>query len=1405
MSDRFKFPYPGDELDMIEDLADEVYDNFPYTIAYTLDEYEQYLEQENYFRAFRRYIDFFEISVQYSTSLILSILKYRRIPFDDVLQDVSTKIISKPLAIGDWINEIFIVLLKHAHTLIPDEDFVASLYENIFENKGNFLQGWSGKKEEEFKGISFFRNEYLGHDSSLDDSIFEDLLKRIEPRIFKMLAAMAPLGNYSSFTLDKVVDEEENEKSYTIVPLKGVDITRPLRITSDSIIKPDTYYLLKREIKRRDSLQGSEMIEISPFVVYLPVTAEDDSEKTPFLFQSVHQRNLKRMIYIAPNKLARRRETEIFKDLFLEFLKSVLSKTEIGEDYKVEIATGKTWEEYCERINEQTSRFLFSMKAEKYDPELYVDRKEIMNAWDAFTAESGKRAFVLLGGAGAGKTNLICRLSELYLEQGCPVITFNCKLFTHLSLEAKLGKLFQDGKTPAEKTLERLNAFAASNNKQVFIFFDALNECITYNNDRNSHGPLSLLRDIDELLVKKELDRFHILISCRTFTWEEAMRNEEQGLNLPLYFTLHDFYKGKQTGNLSLKGFSPEELMEAYPRYAKRFDLKTTPEVLQEPGYTSLRVRLEDPLVLKVASGIYRGNHLPKTARDLDSISLFTARTEMISGGSDAARELFILEQFTRSLRKFKWDCIQLSKLYMAYENENDPLNELAQKLFENETFGWDKHVKALFEQGILRVEKAGLHEELRFVYERFHEYMYARIFIEEETAELSSRLPVPAHRFEKELAEMKGYAVINGALRHALTMDYERTGGDPSVLIQLAVSNAWGATALVMETLSGLISERYDDVCRIIKQLLQYKKEEQMQSVLELEEKEQLIELGSKGKKQIEEGYLEQLTLRCKDLTSEFAPVIAIRKVAMHAIYDIFRSPVYSRNLYEGENSPFALLWEAMSDPMAKVRDNVSLYIYYISRYDRDIGLRILDHLSSKIMDTSLWSMTKSSKRQELKQSFMEPAGRLSLLMITEGLVERSDYELCNAIIITWGDILRKFTLGHTIIKIVMPFLKFFLRRQGIVQTEYVNNGIEYQNFWENIPRTAETSLWNFETFTKLVPYLDETTEGFIHHHDSLLGGIRTGDAFSFFLIERVMIVQGWKKWENVAPLLRKVIDLPDDEPYRDYIEMSMLYVLFHIIEKSDQFNDEAFDMFASLNEQWSERCKGLFTAHYNAKANKGNPYKQYPLNWYGAAYCRHFGDGGIRPGDDEPLPVFRRLLSKAFRDQDKELLYYCIENMAVLVTDFSKPESALQLFEYIMGFFRYESDLAAFDAQQCSRAGYNLPLREFLCKMIGTIKSYYPRETEHFIYHKLVNSNFPDIDRFRDELINYNQSHENIGDLLTHKFGNFIIWGLLHDKAIMAFFRDGFAIAPEQSDYFGWFDGIVRISFRRLFDMKL
>jgi hypothetical protein len=539
--------------------------------------------------------------------------------------------------------------------------------------------------------------------------------------------------------------------------------------------------------------------------------------------------------------------------------------------------------------------------------------------------------------------------------------------------------------------------------------------------------------------------------------------------------------------------------------------------------------------------------------------------------------------------------------------------------------------------------------------------------------------------------------------------------------------------------------------------------------------------------------------------LQDKLKPVIQVRKIAVQIIYEIFKSPVYEKNLFVGFNSPFDLLWMAMSDPLAKVRDNVSLYIYYISKYNIVIGKQILEHLSGKILNTKLLSLTKSSTRKEFQQSFLEPAGRFSLLMVIDALVERNEYQLSDEVKHIWKAIIKKLTLNHTLIKVVMPFLKFFMRRQAVVQVAYVNNGIEYQNFWEEIPADGADDEWHRRNFTNLVPCLDPNKNGLEQYHQAINKGIDTGDAFSYFLIERVLVVQGWVDWERIKPFVLYAVNKPEDTPYLDYMQMSMLYVLFHSIEKSEVVNEQAFDVFSNLTEEWSQRCKGLFYAHKNDQANKGLPYKQYPLNWYGAAYCKHYGDGGTRPGDPYPLPVFRNLIDTAFKRKDKELLYYCIENIATLVTDFGKPKSSIQLFDYVISLFKREREIMNFDTQICEREEYRQELRPFLCSMIGTIKSYFPREVAYFIHHKLAHSQFPEMESFREDLMSYNQSHESIGDLLTHKFGNFIIWGLLHDKDVGKFFMDSFKQGGLVKDYVAWFDGVVRIAFNRLFGINV
>jgi hypothetical protein len=1406
MIDRFLYSYTPEDQEVLDYQLRKAYQGYPYSIISILAGYEEFLTEKNYLRAFRRYLDFFEISIQYCSSIMLSILKHKKIPFDETLQQVSAKIVEKELSTGDWINSIFFVLLKKANELIPDDKFIDSLHDTLNDSKGNILLGWSSRKEEEYKSLPYFRNTYFGHDSSLSENIYKDILTRIEPRIFVMLKAMAPLGKYTTFTVDKVVDDESEKKKYTIRLLKGTQTGETIRLSTTEKLIESKYYLVRRELEFGDMIAPDDILQITPFVIYLPYLENNDDLKTTYLFQSVKAGNLRKMIYISPNIDAVRKETELFKDLFMKFLEETLGRSIIDKNYNIAISKGKTWEEYLEIMGSQTNKFLGQMKGvKKYDPELYTERHSIRDAWDRFMEMPDRRALVLLGNAGAGKTNLICSLAERMTGMKDAAIIYNSKIFSLVSLENKLKEDFRELKLTSQQILEQLHKKALENKQQVVFFFDALNECLEYDNEKGSNGPVKLLRDIDRLMVKEEFSTFKVLITCRTYTWEEAIQSEKGMLNLGCYFTSDDISAGQGRDNLSLKGFSDEEFREAYPKYQRKFDLKTGLETLLEPDYAFTKTRLEDPMVLNMAGQIYSGRHLPQNIRQFDSVKLFSASLEQLEKTQGGMQQVFILEEFTKTLRERQVDGLRLKWLYQAFDDETEKLHKLAIQLFQGNTYEWKPAMKAILDAGILRVEKSTREPEIRFTFERFHEYLYAKVFISQESENLKEGMPIPVEAFEHELVEMKGYAVINGALRHALVIDYGFTKGDPSTLIALANSTLYGAVPLVMSTLTSLIIDNYSDVCTIIHQLLEYRKEESEIPAEDLVKKELLIEEGKKGKKKLSQEEIDALNQEIEELIFQLQPIIQTRKIAVQVIYEIFKSPVFARNLYEGIHSPFNLLWTAMSDPVARVRDNVSLYIYYISKYDVSIGIRILDHLSEHIMDTSMLSLVRGPKRKEFQQSFLEPAGRLSLLLVVEGLVERGDYELSDRVKETWKAILKKLTLNFTLIKIVMPFLKFFLRRQATVQVAYVNNGIEYQHFWEAIPETGSPDDWNRESFKAIIPFLDPGHDGLKQFHGAMSKGIDTGDAFSYFLIERVMVAQGWSSWQKIRPLVLEVAGKPAGHPMLDYMQMSMLYVLFHSIEKSDKADEEAFEVFSRMTEEWSERCRGLLFAHKNAQANKGLPYKQYPLNWYGAAYCKHWGDGGIKPGDPYPLPVFRNLIDKAIKKRDKELLYYCLENIATLVTDFSKPVSSIQLFEYVISLINNEKIIADIDGMVTNREEHGKDLRTFLCSTIGTIKSYYPREVAYFIHHKLKNSGFPDMERFREDLVSYNQSHESIADLLTHKFGNFIIWGLLNDKEVRRFFMDGFRTGAEVRDYFEWFDGIVRLSFNRLFEIKV
>jgi len=1246
----------------------------------------------------------------------------------------------------------------------------------------------------------------------LDDEELKKILTILEPRLLDFLVAIMPIQDYTAFSVEKEAPKKEDEElhPYTINILKHDN--SKCKIYSDMQLQKEHFYSIKGEIKKRSTLLQKDIVSFTPMIVYMPVDRENiDKDWCTFLFQTLHSQDLGKMVYISPCENAKKQQVSHFKDDMLTYLQCALDEDESSSDsfnldgYKVKRTQEKSFDAYAGFAEVETKTFIGQMKKEKYNPELFIARKELLSGFEQFMADEQNRAFVLLGNAGSGKTNIVCNFTEKVVEHKDIVLTFYAKVFTDFTLESKLKEIFNEPKIKVAELLENLNKQAKKEDKKVLFIFDAINECLNYNIKKGElqeyDGPVKLIQDIDKILVKEKLTNIKVIITCRTYTWSEAIESQEHSLNRGLYFTTKDMQESiGEDKEIILSKFSYEEFDEVYPKYKEKFELLTTQEEIQEPRYRMTKERLLDPLILKTASKDYKKRVLPTDIVELDSISLFEAQLQQLAKSEGAKQQLSILNAFTKYLKSIRGDAIKIHKLMDAYEDEFDAMHSLAKRLLKNEHGDNSYQLSLLIDAGILRIEHSTKYEELRFVYERFHEYMLARLFIDEESEKLKKEtLPIPAKIYIKDLEEAKDYVVMWGALRNALIMDYRRTKellnserGDSSTIIELAGNESFAIEALVVDALKVLVNENYNDVYELIEELLIIRNPHIKADIKEMDKLEAVME---------EEGDSDKAAIlhsKYKNMAQKIAPEINKCKVAVGTIYLVFKSEIYSKSLYSEDKNPFNLLWKSMKNEIAYVRDYVSLYIYYIAKYDQSIGQKILNTLNESILDTNLLKLVWKEKDEPL----LEPAARLSLLLLVEAWLKGGKEDpFVQEIYTTWDKILKKLTFGHLLTRIAQPFIKLLLKRQGKVQTEYVNNGIEYQHFWEK----EETKEWNKEVYDELVEYLDGSKNGFENFHKNVYAGMMSADSFSFFLLERVLISQGVKDWAAIKELVAKVYNASENQ-YIDYIQMSLLYTLFHTMEKSEVIGDDIFNTYEKYMLEWTRRCKGYFHAHYDNKANNGNKYKQYTLNWYGAIYCKKYGDGMCAPQDEYSVPVFRDVIEEAFYAQDKDLMFYAIENIAVLVSDFGYYKTALDLFEFILGLFKTESDIEKFAVgTDVEVEHYDVDLRVFLSTVIVTIKNYFPKEVEKFINNDLAQTNFPEFEKFREELIRANEVHENFGDLITHKVGNFMVRGIVFDTDIRGFFTNIFHESNKSKNYIEWIDKVIVHILRTIFNVKV
>jgi hypothetical protein len=251
---------------------------------------------------------------------------------------------------------------------------------------------------------------------------------------------------------------------------------------------------------------------------------------------------------------------------------------------------------------------------------------------------------------------------------------------------------------------------------------------------------------------------------------------------------------------------------------------------------------------------------------------------------------------------------------------------------------------------------------------------------------------------------------------------------------------------------------------------------------------------------------------------------------------------------------------------------------------------------------------------------------------------------------------------------------------------------------------------------------------------------------------------------------------------------------------------NRELIDMYAREAEDWTLRTRGLFRARNSHKANTLGLYKRNVMNWYAVVYCTHSGDGMPLDGDERCVPLFYAMLDRAIEQNDKLLLFHLIENISELITDFGYIRTALDLLLHIIKAYDTGRKVENLDSVAVDRDGiYAMTLVSLIGNVLSTAKNYFAEDVDSFLKRDLVGLSFPGVSKYREQILSYNPSGESLSDLFTHKFGNFVMWSLLHEPAVGRFSIEAIQSVKGTKNCFEWFDKVIRILMKHMFNKKV
>lgn len=1372
--------YDAEHLSAVEQLVERSIERLPYTLAVPVANAFAAIASGRYQRAMNLVLDFFEISVQYSSVVMLRLLHKLSTPSSmqlaaSIVKKIDTK---RPLSFGDWVNDFFSPMMALLEKEMPGHPLVAAMCGNIYTRRINRLMG--GKNE---ASIVKIRNDYRGHGNTLSEELYKSVLYSLEPRLVMMLRSLEP------FTYGTAVAVDADGNAWC---MNG---TTPQRVENSCSLLPGHYYLCG----------DGETTDLFPLVFM-------DGERFVYVFSTLKDESAG---FLSSNENAMRFESDVMNDDIDGYLKRFVPSFDVAKELN--------WDEFLACMQQETSAYLDKVyKEKKYNRELFVERDNLTSMLYGFW-ESNATLFPLIGEAGQGKTNQLCYWTEKLNEGREAVLIFNSSDFSGETLDNAFRRIFGiKSKKGIKRHIDALHSKAQERGARVCFFFDALNECMKYYG-KTSSGPLMLYDDILSLLVSEEYPCFKVVFTCRLYTWKNMILPEVATGNALIYTPEND-------SEVSVAGFTKEETRKAYSIYQELYRMHTPYEQLD----ARILLRLRDPLVMKFTSSNFLGKELSADMSDYTSVNLFDRMLSDIGNSYAGGMQCEILEALAeylvgRYLDGEAADSIPVEQIKVAKDDSSDPLHTLSTRMYNSNgiTIAYAELLNKA-ERPMLRETEKGIGAEkvlyVQFVYERFLEFMMGRALVRRMRADIDDvGRPVPAERYVSFLEAAEQDVLFMSAMRNALLIDTLATNNYGGIV---ELESCWGehysVMSLLTDTVNTLIRENYEEqLFALMYELLDVQPEQGVERIAEFNDVIRRIETSNAD---------ETVIARHKELNALLAPVKRLRKLASVSIVNgMLLTEYFNEGLYLHDAKE--LLWKLMCDPILEVRNDACVYVYYLSnkRYTLEhnllqgnLALKIVKEMYAIIKSHSLLGNVVRRSCRDRLMVFLETATRLSVLLIIDKLLTQSKDSdvVVGELFDEMRSIFRYFTCDFRLIRLFMPFFQLVMRKQVTFQSSYVNNVMEYQTFWERAS-FGNDLLWKREGVTVAMTFLkhyqrfvlcnEDGCEGeeerFRDFYPHILSAYTTGDSFSYFILERILVIMGVSRWENIAPVVEEFFG----ERYRnnewfDYSQMSMLYVLLQVGVNSTVGNGRLLEIFTRECEDWTCRNRGYFRGRRSASANPLGLYKRNVMSWYAHVYCVHSGDNVPHSGDERAVPLFYALIDKAIADNDKELLYHLVENISELITDFSYIETGLHLVKHILVRFDTQEKVDRLDAVKLAREGiYGYTLVRLVGNLFSTAKNYFPAKVDAFIQKDIVGLTFPGIPTYRDEILNYHPSGETLSDLLTHKFGKFLIWALLNKEVVDTFAIEAVDASIDAGDSFAWFEKVVRILVKHMFDVKL